>query len=405
MSTLAVVTLGGISWEPEIRGLLTVALATALLCGTVWLLLVLNTGVRLGSMLALAGLFGWFTIMAIIWWLQGIGYTGDSPTWEYEGTFSDPPGAEITGIEDAYVGDVGELPDPNCETGRIFPVTEETGWTFTAPSYGCLPRAIGLVMHYSGPDRAEVIAEVATVDVDGIRARLLERNDLLEVEDPRYLDEADLEAKVAETAEAEANRIDNLTLSALAASAPQVIEWADALGYVDLGDWKLLSTAESGEAAASAEAFVNQREVFAFVPTTVEAADGTTEPSVSPLFVFEDAYEIGGKPEAGDGLWERVANKITNSARVTHPPHYAVVQARPAVPKAQVLGEAPPLPEPDRSGDTFSIVMVRNLGDLRLVPALIAIGSGLIFITLVLSLHWRDQRFRREQEAFESATA
>ena len=48
--------------------------------------------------------------------------------------------------------------------------------------------------------------------------------------------------------------------------------------------------------------------------------------------------------------------------------------------------------------------MVRNLGDLRLVPALVAIGSGLIFLTLVLSLHWRDQRFRREQEAFEGAT-
>ena len=81
------------------------------------------------------------------------------------------------------------------------------------------------------------------------------------------------------------------------------------------------------------------------------------------------------------------------------------MQARPAVPKAQVLGEAPPLPEPDRNGETISIVMVRNLGDLRLVPALLAIGSGLIFLTLVLSLHWRDLRFRREQESLEGATA
>ncbi len=398
------VTFGGIGWEPEIRGILTVALASALLMGTVWLLLVLNTGVRLGSMLSLAGLFGWFTIMAVIWWLQGIGYVGDSPTWEYEGTFADPAGVEVIGIEDAYVATVGELPDPNCETGRIFPA-DETGWSFSSPTPGCLPRAIALALHYSGPDRAEVVAEVATVNSDAIRARLVERNNLLSPEDPRYLDEAALQAKFEQQVAAEANRIDNLSLSALAAAAPQVIQWAETLGYLNLGDWELISTADSGEAAASAEAFLAERDTFAFVPTTLSLADGSEEPSVSPLYVIEDTYEIGGKPEPSGGLWSRVANKITNSARITHPPHYAVVQARPAVPKVQVLGEAPPLPEPDRSGETFSVVMVRNLGDLRLVPALVAIGSGLIFITLVLSLHWRDLRFRREQEAFESATA
>lgn len=404
MGINALVTLGGISWDPELRGLLTVALAATLLVGTVWLLLVLNTGVRLGSLLALAGLFGWFTIMAIIWWLQGIGYAGDVPRWEYEGTFSDPAGAELTGIEDAFVATVGELPDPNCETGQIFPVAE-TDWTFEPPRYGCLPRAIALALHYSGPDGAEVRAAVATVDSDAIRARLVERNSLLSPEDPRYLDEAALEAKFDEQVAAEADRIDHLSLSALAAAAPQVIDWAETLGYIDLGDWELLSTAESGEATASAEAFLVERDTFAFVPTTVTLPDGSEEPSVSPLFVFADTYETGGKPAPSGGLWSRVANKITNSARITHPPRYAVVQARPAVPKVQVLGEAPPLPEPDRNGETFSIVMVRNLGDLRLVPALVAIGSGLIFLTLVLSLHWRDQRFRREQEAFESATA
>ena len=405
MNAYDIVTLGGISWDPEIRGFLTVALAATLLAGTVWLLLVLNTGVRLGSLLALAGLFGWFTIMATVWWLHGIGYTGDTPAWEYEGTFSDPAGAEASGIEDAYVATVGDLPDPNCDSGRIFPAAE-TGWTFSPPAPGCLPRAIALVMQYPGADRAEVVAEVATVDVDGIRARLAERNNLLDTTDPRHLDAAALEATAEAQAAAEANRIDHMSLSAMAAVAPQVIDWAETIGYLDLRGWNLLSTAESGEAAATAEAIMTERETFAFVPTTLTADDGTEEPSVSPLFVFEDAFRRGGKPErANDGLWARVTNKIANSARITHPPNYAVVQARPAVPKAQVLGEAPPLPEPDRNGQTISIVMVRNLGDLRLVPALIAIGCALIFLTLVLSLHWRDLRFRREQESLEGATA
>ena len=406
MNSFDLLTLGGISWDPELRGFLTVALAATLLMGTVWLLLVLNTGLRLGSMLALAGLFGWFTIMATIWWLHGIGYTGDSPAWEYQGTFSDPAGAEAFGIEDAYIATVGDLPDPNCETGRIFPAAE-TGWTFSPPAPGCLPRAIALIMQYPGADRAQVVTAVATVDVDGIRARLAERNVLLDTTDPRYLDADAFDAAVGAQVAIEANRIDHLSLSILAATAPQVIDWAETVGYLDLRGWDLLSTAESGEATASAEAIMTERETFAFVPTTVTTADGVKEPSVSPLFVFEDTFRRGGKPKpaSDDGLWARVANKIGNSARITHPPNYAVVQARPAVPKAQVLGEAPPLPEPDRNGETISIVMVRNLGDLRLVPALVAIGSALIFLTLVLSLHWRDLRFRREQESLEGATA
>ena len=44
----------GLGWDPEIRGLLTVVLAMAVLAGSVWLLLVTNTGTRLGSLIALA---------------------------------------------------------------------------------------------------------------------------------------------------------------------------------------------------------------------------------------------------------------------------------------------------------------------------------------------------------------
>ena len=45
--------IAGIGWEPEIRGLLTVVLGFAILGGSVWLLLVTNTGTRLGSLIAL----------------------------------------------------------------------------------------------------------------------------------------------------------------------------------------------------------------------------------------------------------------------------------------------------------------------------------------------------------------
>ncbi len=395
--------LAGIGWDPEIRGFLTVALASVLLAGTVWLLLVTNTGFRLGSLIALAGLFGWFTIMAVIWWLQGIGYTGSAPSWEYQASFRDPAGFEPEGIEDAYVEGVDELPDPNCDNSVIFPPSK-TGWTFTPPADGCSPRAIGLLLTYPGADRAEVMAELANVDSEGIRTALQERNELLSDNDPRRRNAVELTAAADEQIARRESQIDKMSLSALDATAPQVIEWALSEGYLELGEWDLLSTAASGEATAAAGAFIDERGIFADVSTTVLTPEGEV-PSATAAYVFVDAFGRGGKPErSGDGIWARVSNKVSNSARITNPPHYVVVQARPAIPKAQVVGEAPPASELDFRSETVSVVMVRNLGNLRLVPALVAIGSGLIFLALILSLHWRDRRVRREVEAFEAAS-
>ena len=394
----------GIAWDPEIRGFLTVALAGVLLVGTVWLLLVTNTGIRLGSLIALAGLFGWFTIMAFIWWLQGIGYTGSNPSWEYEATFRDPAGSEAEGIEDAYVPGVDELPDPNCDNNVIFPASK-TGWTFSPPDSGCLPRAISLLLAYPGQDKTLVMDELANVGEDEIRATLRERNSLLSTDDPRFRSEQELASTAAEQIARREAQIDKMSLSALEASAPQVIEWAKAQGYLDLGEWELLSTAASGEATAAAGAFIDDRDVFAEVPSTVFTPEGEV-PSATDPYVFVDAFGRGGKPiPASDGTWDRVANKITNSARLRNPPHHVVVQARPAIARPLVVGEAPPSAELDYESETVSIVMIRNLGNLRLVPALIAIGSGLIFVALLFSLHWRDLRIRREQEALEAAPA
>lgn len=70
-----------LAWDPQIRAILIVALAITVLPGSVYLLLATNLGTRLGFLVAMAGFWGWMTIMAIIWALYGIGYVGDSPTW------------------------------------------------------------------------------------------------------------------------------------------------------------------------------------------------------------------------------------------------------------------------------------------------------------------------------------
>ena len=72
----------GISWDPEIRGALTVLVGSLVLFGSTWLILNTNLGNRLGTLIALTGFFGWMLVMGIVWWIYGIGLTGDSPTWE-----------------------------------------------------------------------------------------------------------------------------------------------------------------------------------------------------------------------------------------------------------------------------------------------------------------------------------
>jgi len=78
MSTVLTLAFG---WEPEIRGITVVLIIFLVLCGSVYLLLATNLGARLGMLVALAGFFGWMTIMGAIWWVYGIGYQGSLPSW------------------------------------------------------------------------------------------------------------------------------------------------------------------------------------------------------------------------------------------------------------------------------------------------------------------------------------
>lgn len=71
-----------IAWEPELRGLLTVIIGFVALGGSTYLLLGTNLGVRLGFLVAMAGLFGWMAAMGAIWWSYGIGLQGSLPTWQ-----------------------------------------------------------------------------------------------------------------------------------------------------------------------------------------------------------------------------------------------------------------------------------------------------------------------------------
>ncbi|MCU1453660.1 MAG: hypothetical protein JWN46_1806 [Acidimicrobiales bacterium] len=97
---------GQIAWNPGFRGILVVAVAVIVLMGSVFVLLGTNSGMRLGFMLALTGLFGWMTLMGVVWSIYGIGYKGPAPVWKVKEIVSGD-------LKQAAIPAARTLPQPN----------------------------------------------------------------------------------------------------------------------------------------------------------------------------------------------------------------------------------------------------------------------------------------------------
>ncbi|WP_419863450.1 hypothetical protein [Candidatus Poriferisodalis sp.] len=129
-----------VSWDPVLTGYLAVIIGIAVLCGSVYLLLATNLGVRLGFLVAWTGLWGWMLLMSIVWWVFGIGWIGSQPGWnvlqvtsnpatvlvdevqQLEGVPVDrPPRGWIEiAVEDASDDDATEVVDPEIVQAQAF---------------------------------------------------------------------------------------------------------------------------------------------------------------------------------------------------------------------------------------------------------------------------------------------
>jgi hypothetical protein len=159
-----------------------------------------------------------------------------------------------------------------------------------------------------------------------------------------------------------------------------------------LNEWTLLPEGDAarGEAQTTVDAYLAEGNVPGL--------------STTDTYVYLYAFETGGKPEAGDSTWDRVTNRITNTLRVFHPPHYAIVQLQPALEQEEVAGQPPPTPRPDPNAEVISVVLERDLGQRRLPAALVTLGSGAMFGLLCVMLHKRDQRVAEHRSAPLPAT-
>ena len=184
-------------------------------------------------------------------------------------------------------------------------------------------------------------------------------------------------------------RNETITHSELAAVSPNLIK---SYGLDDLNGWRLLSTSEAGDAQAQAIADVLAHSDLGF--------------GSSSDFKVLDSYTYGGKPELKDNpnRWDRISLWIRNTARITHPTRYAIVQIQRVIDQPSVPGLAPPRPVIDEEEPVVSAIMVRDLGTRRLRPALVTIGSFIIFLALCYWLHVRDKELMAKRQEFASST-
>ncbi len=388
----AVSALGAISFDNEIRGLLTVLLGSAILMGSVWLIISTNTGFRLGTLIAISAIFGWTVMMAFIWSLYGIGLQGARPTWEVQAIH----------IGNPSVTDNEANPPPEILDDLPNPITCAT---LGAPD--CLPKAIQVVRVLGDSSRK---AELDSVDAGAIRAELTVFNDGLADGDPRKLSTASsgeapecefekglngtsvkeqhLECEVQRLAEEQRIRNEDLTLSELKGVAPELAEEAERQGWLELGDWNLQTTQAAGEAITAASDYLAEADL-GFASTDEQ----------SNTFVVLDAFQQGGKPKRlNNGVWERVSNKVITSAMPRHPTNYTVVQVQRSIYETPVAGQAPSPAQVDPDEPVISVLLRRNLGRFRLPGILVTIGSGLLFLASLLMLHTRDLEVRRRLE-------
>jgi hypothetical protein len=163
----------------------------------------------------------------------------------------------------------------------------------------------------------------------------------------------------------------NPTVSQILAVTPHAADG------VDFGGWTPVSAADAGEQQAASDAALVADKIFG----------SNTE------YVVLDTFQLGGKEplKENPNRLDRITHKIKNVFQRKNPTHYAVVQIQPVIPQATVAGQAPPTPKADPNAKTINVVMVRNLGDLRLPAGLVTLGSGLMLGVIAYALHRRDK--------------
>ena len=151
----------------------------------------------------------------------------------------------------------------------------------------------------------------------------------------------------------------------------------------DLNGWRILPESDSrrGEAVAATDAAMTNNAVFG------------SETS-SSNYTVKDVFFFGGKdaaePKPDAGLLEKAWNRVVSAVQVKNPTQYAAITLQRNIETSVAPGEAPPPAQIDESASTITVVLERNLGNKRVIPALFSLFTGIAFFLFCWMLHTRD---------------
>ena len=181
------------------------------------------------------------------------------------------------------------------------------------------------------------------------------------------------------------------TLSDLQTNNPAIV--SEYLDVEALNGWALVGAANAGEAQAAADLELVASGVF----------------KTSSEYKKLNVWNYGGKPTLKDdcpdgGMICRVQHRITSAFQIKNPKHYTVVQVQKVIPQTPIPGQAPPLPKVDPSQPVISVVLIRDIGNERVIPFLYFVISVSLFILSAWALHNRDKTLMKNKAMAEAAS-
>jgi len=358
--------LGAIAFDPTIRGILVVVVGSAVLVGSVYVLLATNSGIRAGFLIICAGLFGWMFLMGGVWWIYGIGLKGRDPAWIPMEINLDRAAAIDTPIAKKLPATLPDAPElfshyPLLEAaakgaeGKDYQVATLTDIiTEITPLVVLKPNGVSTVQANIKKNAAEFISGYPDAD--------------------KVLSESDDQIATTFNTEARALR--------------QKIE-------APLHGWCLLSGTDTrrGEAGAASDLALATEHTFG--PTTTAASYITLN-----VFLYGDkepCYPITERSTVKQA-WHRIADTV----EIKRPKMYVAVTVQKVKDVVVAPGTTPPKPALQPGASNVTVVMLRNFGNRRFIPFCFMVINGLLFAVFASQLHVRDKRAMAAKAAFEA---
>jgi hypothetical protein len=358
--------LSAIQFDNDIRGIFVVLTGAVVLLGSIYLIISTNTGMRLGFLITFAALFGWMFLLGTMWWMYGIGLKGRDPAWAaQEINFNRDAELETKVARSLPPSD--QLPEAS-EILADYPLLEAMGKAQEGEDWE--PKSLTSLVTLANP--------LVVIGAGAITPDLRESI---------QTNAADVLAENPEVADLVANAPD-------ASFAREVREEATAMRSRiedDLGGWCLLSESDPrrGEAVAASDAALT--------------AEGAFGDQTSPTdYIVKDVFIKGGKepcaPISEQSTLQQAWHRIYTTFELKNPKLYSVVTLVKAKEQVAAPGQAPPTPVAEAGASTVSTIMLRNLGNKRLVPFAFTMVCFILFAVFVAQLHHRDKLVRKHLE-------